>query len=74
MNAFGVDDPRVSKSVTTGLKMVGGNVSRSSAAGGTKKASELVRRMSAGRKAGKALPHGNFSQTQLGRMKEDPFE
>lgn len=68
------DEGKVSKGVTTGLKMVGGNVSRSSVAGGTKKTSDLMRRMAAGRKAGKALPHGNFSQTQLGRMKEDPFE
>lgn len=70
------DDSRnlLSKGVTTGLKMAGGNVSRSSAAGGTKKTSDLMRRMAAGKKAGKAIPHGNFSQTQLGRMKEDPFE
>ena len=69
-----IADTRLSKGVPKGLRMVAtAGQSRSSIAGGVKRGDELVRRMSAGKKAGKATPHGLFSQTQLGRMKEDPF-
>ena len=73
-NAFGIDDPRISKGdVQTGLKLAAGATRSSMFGAGKKNTSEIARRMARGKAQGKGTPRP-FSRTALSRMKEDPFE
>jgi hypothetical protein len=68
----------VSKSVATGLKMVGQagkgkGMARLSMTGAKRPTSDLASRMAAGKKAGKVAPRNSLSQTSQIRMKDDPL-